>query len=400
MHKPVDFSPKALAEWYAGELLGRVLPFWMAHSPDLEWGGYFSCLDQQGKVYDTDKFVWLQARQVWTFSMLYNRLDARKEWLQMARLGADFLRSHAMDAQGDFYFALDRQGRPLVQPYNIFANCFAALAFHEYALASGEEGYLSLARQTFNRIWARKDHPKGPYEKSTGQRPLKGFALPMILANLMLEMGDLLPAQQTRSVVAHCIREVMEVFYDADSGLIHEYVLPNGQWPDTFKGRLINPGHGIEALWFIMDLAWTQNDQQLLRLAVQRSLDLLRYGWDPTYGGIFYFLDAKGAPPEQLEWDQKLWWVHLETLVALAKAYRYTRRPEVWAAYQQVHLYTWQHFPDAQDGEWWGYLNRRGEVLLPLKGGKWKGCYHLPRALFECWKVFEALARESSTRPA
>jgi N-acylglucosamine 2-epimerase len=33
-------------------------------------------------------------------------------------------------------------------------------------------------------------------------------------------------------------------------------------------------------------------------------------------------------------------------------------------------------------GEWFGYLNRRAEVLLPLKGGKWKGCFHIPRALY------------------
>jgi len=32
---------------------------------------------------------------------------------------------------------------------------------------------------------------------------------------------------------------------------------------------------------------------------------------------------------------------------------------------------------------------RRGEVLLPLKGGKWKGCFHVPRGLFQCWQILE-----------
>ena len=78
------------AQQYLGNLLEDVLPFWQRHSLDRECGGYFTCLDRKGEVYDTDKFVWLQARQVWTFSMLHNRLERRPEWLDIARLGADY----------------------------------------------------------------------------------------------------------------------------------------------------------------------------------------------------------------------------------------------------------------------------------------------------------------------
>ncbi|MCB0664399.1 MAG: AGE family epimerase/isomerase, partial [Saprospiraceae bacterium] len=59
---------------YKKNLLEDVIPFWENYSLDWEHGGYFTCLDQTGQVYDTDKFTWLQARQVWTFSMLYNRV--------------------------------------------------------------------------------------------------------------------------------------------------------------------------------------------------------------------------------------------------------------------------------------------------------------------------------------
>ncbi len=387
----MQFTPEQLAIQYKKSLLEDVIPFWTVNSIDWEYGGYFTCLDREGKVYDTDKFIWLQGRQVWTFSMLYNRVEARQEWLDIARNGVTFLREHAMDAQGDFHFSLDQSGSPLIQPYNIFSDCFAALAFYQYSLASGESAYEDLARQTFQRILARQGNPKGVYEKSTGNRPLKGFALPMIIANLLLEMEGMLPPEEVEQVIDHCVKEVMETFYDANTGLIHEYVTPEGAQLDTFEGRLINPGHGIEAMWFIMDIAAKRDDQGLLQQAIDRTLHLLEYGWDTEYGGIFYFLDAKGAPPLQLEWDQKLWWVHLEALVALAKAYRYTGRQDVWNGYQRVHKYAWEHFPDPEYGEWYGYLNRRGEVLIPLKGGKWKGCYHVPRSLYECWKVFEGM---------
>jgi N-acylglucosamine 2-epimerase len=117
-----------------------------------------------------------------------------------------------------------------------------------------------------------------------------------------------------------------------------------------------------------------------------RTLD---HGWDKQYGGIFYFLDAKGAPPLQLEWDQKLWWVHVEALVALAKGYQLTGDERCFEWFEKLHRYTWEHFRDPEYGEWFGYLNRRGEVLLPLKGGKWKGCFHIPRSLYQVWKTLE-----------
>ena len=28
-------------------------------------------------------------------------------------------------------------------------------------------------------------------------------------------------------------------------------------------------------------------------------------------------MDIEGKPPQQLEWDQKLWWVHFEALVTI-----------------------------------------------------------------------------------
>lgn len=115
------------------------------------------------------------------------------------------------------------------------------------------------------------------------------------------------------------------------------------------------------------------------------------YSWDTEFGGIFYFMDVQGHPPQQLEHDQKLWWVHLETLVALAKVWEHNPVKTVKHWFQKVHDYTWSRFPDPENGEWFGYLNRQGEPHLTLKGGKWKGCFHLPRALYQCWKIFEKI---------
>jgi N-acylglucosamine 2-epimerase len=386
-----DFT--ALANLYKHELLTNVTPFWEQHSIDREQGGYFTCLDREGRVYDTDKFIWLQNRQVWVFSMLYHQLEQRPEWLEIAAHGAQFLANHGRDAEGNWYFALDRAGQPLVQPYNIFSDCFAAMAFSKYALAAGEEWAKEVALQAYHNVLRRQDNPKGHYSKAyPGTRPMKALAVPMILANLSLEMDWLLPSNQLEQVLDATVREVMNDFLDRDRGLMYENVAPDGSHINSFDGRLINPGHGIEAMWFIMDIAQRRQDHTLINQAVDVVLNILNFAWDKEYGGLYYFMDAEGHPPQQLEWDQKLWWVHLESLVALAMGYRLTKRPECLEWYQKLHDYTWSHFADPDYSEWFGYLNRRGEVLLNLKGGKWKGCFHVPRALYLCWQQFEMLS--------
>ena len=387
-------DPGRLAGLYRKELLENVIPFWMKYSPDEMHGGYFTCLGRDGYVYDTDKFVWLQGRQVWMFSTLYNRLEKRQEWLDMAVHGASFMEKHGRDSEGNWYFALDRSGRPLVQPYNIFSDCFATMAFGQLFKATGEARHADIALSGFQNILSRRDNPKGKYNKAfPGTRPVRNFSLPMILCNLAIEIEELLEREVLERLTGDMVKEVMEVFVDREQGLVLENVAPDGSFVDSFDGRLLNPGHGIEAMWFIMDLAERNEDFSLARDAVNIVINTLGHSWDDEYGGIYYFMDILGHPPQQLEWNQKLWWVHMETLISLLKGYRLTSDSRCAEWFGRVHDYTWQRYPDPEHGEWFGYLDRRGEVLLNLKGGKWKGCFHVPRGLLQCHYILEDIQR-------
>lgn len=386
----LDFGK--LAEQYKAELLEKVLPFWLEKSQDLECGGYFTCLDREGNVFDRDKFIWLQGREIWMFSMLYNQLEKRQEWLDCAIQGAEFMKKYGHDGNFNWYFSLTREGNPLVEPYNIFSYTFATMAFGQLSLATGNAEYAEIARKTFDIILSKLENPKGKWNKAVpGTRNMKSFALPMILCNLALEIEPLLDQQFLEKTINTCIHEVMEVFYRPELGLIVEHVSVDGQLVDNFDGRLLNPGHAIEAMWFIMDLGVRLNRKDLIEKAVQIALQEVEYGWDKKFGGIFYFMDRLGHPVQQLEWDQKLWWVHLETMISMLKGYQLTGSQKCLEWFEKVHDYAWAHFADPEFPEWYGYLNRQGEVLLPLKGGKWKGCFHVPRGLYQCWQVLEKL---------
>ena len=384
---------KKLAQQYKSELLDRVMPFWMEHSIDKEMGGYFTCLERDGEVFDTDKFVWLQGREVWMLATLYNKVEKKAEWLEAAIQGAEFLKRHGHDGNLNWYFALDREGHPLVEPYNIFSYTFAVIAFGQLALATGNEEYADIAKRTFDIVLSKVDNPKGRWSKAApGARELKSFALPMILCNVALEIEPLLDKDFLDRTIATCVHEVMDVFYRPELGLIVEHLGTDGQLVDCMDGRLLNPGHAIEAMWFIMDLGKRLGDKALIEKAVQIALQEVEYGWDKQYGGIFYFMDRLGHPLQQLEWDQKLWWVHTETLITMIKGYELTGNEKCLEWFERVHEYVWSHFMDPEHPEWFGYLNRRGEVLLTLKGGKWKGCFHVPRGLMQVWQSLERIA--------
>ena len=391
-------SFEILIEQYKKELLDNVVPFWLTKSQDEKYGGYCSCLDHQGDIYDTDKFIWLQGRQVWLFSMLYNKVEKRQEWLECAIQGAEFLKKHGHDGNYNWYFSLTQEGKPLIEPYNIFSYTFAAMAFGQLSLATSNSEYADIAKKTFEIILSKQNNPKGVWNKVyPGTRNLKGFSLPMILSNLTLELEHLLDKDVVEQTMEDCIDEIMNNFLRPElGGIIVENLNTDNSLSDSFDGRLINPGHGIEAMWFIMDLGVRLNRPELIDQAVKTTLATLEYGWDNKYGGIFYFMDRKGCPPQQLEWDQKLWWVHIESLISLLKGYQLTGSKECLTWFEKVHEYTWKHFKDTENPEWWGYLNRQGEVLLELKGGKWKGCFHVPRGLFQCWKTLEMIEKQES----
>lgn len=378
-----------LSKLYEEELLERVVPFWEHYSIDRASGGYLSCLDRDGTVYDTDKFTWMQARELWMFSRLARRFhrelpeDAAR-WLALAEHGRQFLQAHGRTAEGDWYFALDREGRPLVAAYNLFSDYFACAAFAEYAAAAEDRDALTIAKESFQRIEKRRENPKGGYTKQFGEtRQMASMSVPMMDSWLLYECPALVSATDRERRLTESIQTILTRHVDEKRQLVFERVSPVGERVPGMNGRLLNPGHAMEGLWFTLRYATAAG---LAEYALQLSEPILwmaERGWDHEYGGFYYYLDADGFPPEKLEWHMKLWWVHAEALCAFLHGFEARGDPRFLQWFERVHDWVFSHFPDPEQGEWYGYLYRSGDPSVGLKGGKWKGFFHIPRALLE-----------------
>ena len=83
----------------------------------------------------------------------------------------------------------------------------------------------------------------------------------------------------------------------------------------------------------------------------------------------------------------KFWWPQNEAIIATLMAWKLTGAERYAGWHQQIHDWTYQHFPDPEFGEWYGYLHRDGTLSNPSKGTMWKGPFHIPRMQLTCWQL-------------
>jgi len=282
------------------------------------------------------------------------------------------------------WFHVTRDGRPIRKRRYAFSESFAAIAYGEYAQATGSDQYATKAEQCLRRFLSHQ-----PAAKFTDTRPAKTIGLPMIAIVTAQQLRDSMGLADADAIIDRSIEEIQRDFMKHDLQVVMETVAPDGSLIDHFDGRTLNPGHAIEGAWFIMDEGRRRNDSQLIDTG-RLMLDWMwERGWDREYGGVLYFVDVFGKPVQEYWHDMKFWWPQNEAIIATLLAYRLTDDPKYAQWHQMIHDWTYSRFPDPECGEWFGYLHRDGRISVPLKGNLWKGPFHMPRMQLTCWRLLE-----------
>jgi N-acylglucosamine 2-epimerase len=389
-----------LHKFYHDTLFNDVLPFWLKSDLiDKEYGGFITSVDRQGKSYNDDKSVWFQGRCLWTFSKLCNVYGVNEEWASAADSGAKFIREHCIDTDGRMFFTVTREGKPLRKRRYFFSESFLVVGFAEYYLLRKKEEDLALAVKYFDFMWDMYCNPDSDPFKITPKenaevRSLHSNTNPMVLVSSAQTLRRITGnTEYYDKIIAKIISDMMTLHYKEELKCVLENVGPDGEARLEFsEGRVINPGHTIEGVWFLLEYAKKTHDMELLARCEEVFDWAIESGWDDEYGGLFYFIDAKGCPPESYEHDMKLWWPHNETLIATLMLYRDTGKESYLDTFYKVYDYCMEHFNDAEYGEWFGYLRRDGKPTMPpCKGSTFKGPFHVPRMLVYVDKLIEEI---------
>lgn len=386
---------KSWAESYKKDLTENIMPFWMKYGLDRENGGVYTCVNRDGSLMDTTKSVWFQGRFAFICSFAYNNVEKKQEWLDAAKSTLEFIEKHCFDEQGHMYFSVTAEGKPLRKRRYVFSETFAAIAMSEYALATGDQHWAKRAIQVFEDTQRFLATPGFLPAKFEADVKLQGHSIVMILINVGSCIRKVVDDPKLTQQIDESIEKLKKYFIHPEFKCLLETVGENGEFIDTNMTRTINPGHCIETSWFIMEEAKLRGwDKPMFDLALQVFDWSWDWGWDKQYGGIINFRDCKNLPSQDYSQDMKFWWPQCETIIASLYAYLGTDDEKYLYRHERISEWTYAHFPDAEYGEWYGYLHRDGTVAQPAKGNLYKGPFHIPRMMIKGYMLCQEILKK------
>ncbi|MEG2500972.1 MAG: AGE family epimerase/isomerase, partial [Oscillospiraceae bacterium] len=220
------------------EELDICVNFWLKNGIDKVHGGVYTCLDREGKIFSTDKSVWMQGRCAWTFSRLCKLYGAKPQWLAAAKTCLDFMEKYCINREaGDrMYFTVTEDGKPLRQRRYCFSEGFYAMANAEYYGVTGDKECLERAKRAYELIYELNNglikDPTGMGAKTIPEtRTGRALADPMIYLNITAVMSsvDEENADLYNKRAAACVETIFKYHHKPEMKCTLESVGMNGE---------------------------------------------------------------------------------------------------------------------------------------------------------------------------
>ena len=382
--------------------LEKLTSFYL-RSVDTEHGGFLEELSQDGEFTGEEKFLTLQAREVWFFSRVARENVRKNETLAAAKSGVEFLTKHFRDPERGGYFAkTTRDGKPTDRRKHVYPNAFVIYAFVEYYRATGDEAALVKAKELFQVLEKRcYDREFGGYQEFFYEDwrlitdPKEAGYVGAINTKTYNSHLHLLEAfsQLYRETKDPFVGKRLAELIDINTERVKHPGRPfnidgwNRDWSpiETERNLRASYGHDVECAWLVLDAAEAlgRNPSTLRSWAESIVSYSIKYGYDHRYGGFFYT-----GPVDKLSDDRKkVWWTQNEAMIAMLVLHRMTGNARYQKAFEGTVNFVLQHQVE-DDGSWWNTVNQDGSIVdNPSRTSMWQGAYHNGRSLLICEKL-------------
>ena len=387
-----------ILEFYKHHLHQKILPFWLNHCIDHRNGGINNCVRDDGKLLSTDKYLWSQGRALWVFSHLYNAHDNDLKWLNIAKPIAEMLLEYGRNDKGEWFYSIKGDGSPAQQPQSIYVDAFCTYGLTEFAKATGDKKALKAAQETFERVSPILDDPSS---LMTLPHPIpKGFQAHgpiMIFAHVFHELGVYSNNLDAIEKSLELANQIMTLHVDQEREVLFEFITKQDSGLDGNIEKTFIPGHAIESMWFMEKIYRYHETHEKIELAMEVIRWHLEKGWDSKFGGLFLACHLENGKPAWHSPQSKIWWPHTESIQSLLLAYLITGAEWTKMWFRKIHDYTFSHFPNPKNGEWFHNLDRKGNPSPPyLETLPVKDPFHLPRALMYSINILKQISTQNS----
>lgn len=395
-------------------MVNEWLPFWESRGCDKEFGGFLTSYDRQGNpTGDGMKYIVSQARMIWGHSALYDYFPERKELLETAKQGVDFVIKHFWDSEfGGWIWTTDRKGNPINRCKVVYGASFMIYALSQYGLSSGDNRGQEYAIRTFDLLqkYAADAANGGYYENleadwsisedgyAAGDR--KSLDIHMHLMEAFTTLYKLTCQEIHHRRLNEVINVILNYMVNMKSGCgwnqfdLAFHPIPaiaiRHTWNDDRGGsrqfldsqQTTSYGHNMELSWLLNRAAQVLGDvpdrfHKITRLLCEHTL---KYGIDYENGGI-YRDGLHEGPAVVLD---KEWWQNCEVLVGFLDAFQITGNERCWEAFENCWEFANDRMINHAVGEWMQLLSRTGDVIIGDMGNPWEVIYHTGRTLLEC----------------
>ena len=380
------------------DLLRRsVMDFYLPRCLDTVNGGYLEDWRDGRFVHRGEKFLTLQARQLWFFSTLATENIERARALEMAWAGYAFMDRFFRDPRAGGYFSkTDDAGKVTDSRKHAYHNSFVLYGLVAYHRATKDREALRRAQDLFRVLDQRAyDRANGGYGEffHADWRPVtsasettyigaigtKTYNTHLHLLESMAALYRVWPEAAVRARLEELVRiNTLTVRHPLHPCNIDGW-LPDWRMVNTPGNLRASYGHDVECLWLTLDAVRTLGLSEVPFRGWAEAIATysVTHGYDAAHGGFFY----TGPPGLPADDTRKEWWVQAEALVGMLDMYRLTGDPSYYRVFERTLDFIERHHV-AADGGWWATLNADGSAHSNRsRSSMWQGAYHSGRAL-------------------